>query len=204
MGRYLGPKHKLCRKFGEKLCDSPKCPVIKRPYRPGQHGPKRTPRISEYGMQLREKQKASRLYRILEKQFHNYYNKAKRQSGDTGENLVRLLEIRLDNVVYRFGFAKTRDSARQFINHGHVTVNDKKLDIPSYHTKIGDVIAIKKSSLDKKIFKEISKSLNKKDIPAWLALEDEKTLKGRVGGIPAKEDLAQGFDTSLIIEFYSR
>ncbi|MCH7491985.1 30S ribosomal protein S4 [Patescibacteria group bacterium] len=204
MGRYLGPKHKLCRKFGEKLCDSPKCPVIKRPYRPGQHGPKRPPRLSEYGLQLREKQKASGIYRVFEKQFRNYYNKAKRRSGDTGENLVQLLEIRLDNVIYRFGFAKTRDSSRQFISHGHVTVNAKKLDIPSYQVKIGDVIAIKTPSLDKILFKEIVKSINKKDIPSWLSLEDEKILKGKVVSLPVKEHLQQGFDTSLIIEFYSR
>ncbi len=204
MARYLGPKHKLCRQFWEKLCDSPKCPVVRRPYRPGQHGPRGKQRLTEYGIQLREKQKASGLYRILERQFRGYVTKAKKAKGDAGANLVRTLEMRLDNVVYRLGIAKTRDAARQYVSHGHILVNGKSVNVASYRVKIGDVIRVKERSLSRLVFSEAVKGLNKKDVPSWLSVTDQAKLQGTVVTEPAGDDLTQGFDTALIIEFYSR
>lgn len=204
MARKLGPKHRLCRQFGEKLCDSPKCPVIRRPYRPGQHGPKGKQRITEYGTQLREKQKAAGLYRILERQFRGYVLKAKKAKGDAGAFLIQSLEMRLDNTVYRLRFVKTRDAARQVVSHGHVLVNGKKVDIASYQVKIGDTISIKEKNLSRQIFTESAKALNVKDVPKWLEIVDSTKLTGKVISTPSAESLDQGFDTSLIIEFYSR
>ncbi|MBI5038054.1 MAG: 30S ribosomal protein S4 [Candidatus Kerfeldbacteria bacterium] len=204
MARKLGPKHRLCRQFGEKLCDSPKCPVVRRPYRPGQHGPKGKQRITEYGTQLREKQKAAGLYRILERQFRGYVLNAKKAKGDAGAFLIQSLEMRLDNVVYRLKFVRTRDTARQIVSHGHVMVNGKKVNIPSYQVKIGDTVSIKPKSLTRQMFVESSKALNIKDVPQWLEIVDQATLVGKVTSLPAAESLDQGFDTSLIIEFYSR
>lgn len=204
MARYTGPKHKLCRQFGEKLCDSPKCPVIKRPYRPGQHGPKGKQRLTEYGIQLREKQKASRIYHILERQFRNYVAKAKKSRGNAGANLVQLLETRLDNTLYRFKFAASREAARQAVSHGHVLVNGRKVNIPSYQAKIGDTIAINDTLLASPLYAERIKGLQEKEVPGWLELVDASKLIGRVTAMPIDSDLEQGFDTSLIIEFYSR
>lgn len=204
MGRFLGPKHRLCRQYGEKLCDSPKCPVVRRPYRPGQHGPKGAPRLSEYGLQFREKQKAAKLYRVLERQFHNYFLKSKKMKGDTSENLVRLLEMRLDNTVYRLGFAKSRNAARQAVSHGHIQVNNKKVDIPSYQVRPGEEIRIDEGSLKKTLFVETVKALNTKSIPSWLTCTDTKTLVGKVVNTPTATDLKQNFNPALIIEFYSR
>ncbi len=206
MGKDIGPKYKLSRQFGEKLDDaeSSKNPVVKRPYPPGQHGPKKMRRVSEYGQQLREKQKAKKLYGMREKQFRNYFKKAKKMKGAAGENLVALLETRLDNVLFRLGFSKTRRSARQAINHGHVRVNNKKVTIPSYHVKIGEMISIRPKSLQKILFKDVPKSISKKNLPSWLFTTDKAKLQSKVASLPAKEELEQGFDTSMIIEFYSR
>lgn len=206
MGKDTGPKYKLSRQFGEKLDDaqSPKNPVVKRPYPPGQHGPKRMRRVSEYGQQLREKQKAKKLYGMREKQFRNYFVKAKKMKGAAGGNLVILLETRLDNVLFRLGFLKTRRGARQAINHGHIRVNDKKVTIPSYHITIGETISIKPNSLPKVLFKDIPKSISKKNLPSWLVITDDSKLQSKIASLPAKEELEQGFDTSMIIEFYSR
>ncbi|MFA5134676.1 MAG: 30S ribosomal protein S4 [Patescibacteria group bacterium] len=204
MGRNLEPKHKLCRQYGMRLCDSPKCPAIKRPYRPGMHGPKGRQRISEYGLQLREKQKARKIYGILERQFRNYYHKAKQMKGDTGANLVTLLETRLDNVMYRLKIAKTRSAARQMVNHGHVLVNQRKNTIPSLHVSAGDSVQIKTKSITKPLFRDISKSIKVKELPSWLTFEDISKLQAKITGTPSKEELNQGFETAMIIEFYSR
>ncbi len=204
MGRYIGPKHRLCRQYGTRLCDSPRCPVIRRAYRPGQHGPKGPQRISEYGTQLREKQKVKKIYGLFERQFRNYYLKAKSSKGDTGENLMKLLEMRLDNTIYRLKFSKTRSAARQSVNHGHIMVNGKKVTIPSYQVKSGDHISIKPSVAEKVLFKEVKKGIDPKELPSWLSIEDKKDLVAKVTGIPAHDEIQQGFDTSMIIEFYSR
>jgi len=210
MARNLDPKCKQCRRVGEKLflkgerCFSSKCAMVKSNYPPGAHGPKGTSRLSEFGLQLREKQKLIKTYRLLEKQFRNYFVKAKKMKGQTGENLLRLLEIRLDNAIYRLGLVKSRDKARQIINHGHVVVNDKKVDIPSYQLKVGDTISIKPVSLQKKFFKEIIKKVNKKELPSWLSYLDEKKLKVKVTSLPTQDEMSTGIDTAMIVEFYSR
>jgi small subunit ribosomal protein S4 len=210
MGKKLGPQCKQCRREGKKLflkgerCFTSKCAMVKRNYPPGAHGiTKRKPRVTEYGLQLREKQKAKRIYGILERQFRNYYRKAIKKVGDTGEILFQFLEQRLDNVVYRLGFAKSRKLARQLVNHGHFLVNGKKVDIPSFELKLGDIVSIKESSLKLAPFKDLSEVLKKQETVAWLSL-DPKTLEGKVLVKPTKEDLAEAFDVKLIVEYYSR
>ncbi len=193
----------MCRREGVSLCGKEKCAVKKRSFTPGMHGPGRRARLSVYGTQLREKQKAKRLYNILERQFKNYFEKASKQKGNTGDILVQLLEERLDNVVYRLGFASTRRQARQLVNHAYFEVNDKKVNIPSYRVKVGDVISIRKNKAEKKITKEIKERLSKHETPSWLHLDPEK-MSGKVTSIPEGEDLKQVFDTKLIVEFYSR
>lgn len=177
--------------------------MIKKNYAPGIHGPKRKPRQSEYCLQLREKQKTKRLYNVLEKQFKLTFDKGRKQKGDVGENLLRLLETRFDNTVYRLGFADSRNQARQFINHGHFTINGKKVDIPSYQVRTGDIIAIKKSSKDNKIFKNLSNKLKKAEIKGWLNL-DIAEFSGKVLHAPKKDDLETKINTPMIVEFYSK
>jgi len=210
MGRDLRPKIKLERREGVRLGlkgaknDSAKHPMIKRPYAPGQHGPsKKNKRLSGYGTRLREKQKAKKMYRLLERAFHNYFTKAGKQSGNTSENLLRLLETRLDNVVYRLGLAVSRDTARQLVTHGHITVNGKKVDIPSYEIKVGETIGPKKTFLVKKYWQELTPTLAKQEVPGWLSL-DEKNIEGTVISLPQKDELNVPFDPTMIIEFYSR
>ncbi len=209
MGRDLNPKCKYCRREGVKLflkgdrCFSGKCALVKRNYPPGVHGPKRLTRLTVYGRQLREKQKLKRMYGLLEKQLKLYFQKSIKQKGETGDNLVRLLEMRLDNVVYRLGFAKSRATARQLVNHGHFLVNGKKVNIPSYQVKVGDVVSLKPSSKDLKIFVNLEKQLNKKETPEWL-LPDPTKLAGKVVAVPSKDDLKQIFDIKAVVEFYSR
>src|SRR3989339_135595 len=176
MSRYLGPKHKLCRREGVKLCDSPKCPVIKRNYPPGVHGPKGAPRLTPFGEQLREKQKARRLYSIQEKQFRNYFKKAIKLKGDTGNFIIGMLEKRLDNVIYRLGIAKTRAQARQLVSHGFITINEKKVNIPSYEVKIKDIVGISKSKINKKVFLELDKQLKKSKSPSWIHFDMDKKI----------------------------
>lgn len=207
MARNLDPKCKRCRREGEKLylkgekCFTPKCPMVKRTYPPGMHGPKlQSQRLTEYGSQLREKQKAKNIYGVLERQFRNYVKKAMRQEGDSGENLLRLLELRLDNVVYRLGLAKSRSVARQFVSHNHILVNNKKVNIPSTQLRIGDTVAIKEKS--KKLFSDIAKN-TKKQNSSWLAF-DSKNLSGKVLSPPPFEDVKQTLKVPLILEFYSR
>lgn len=176
----------------------------RRPYGPGQHGPKQTrKRVSTYGLQLREKQKAKLLYDLREKQFRNYYKKAIRMDGDTGESLVRMLELRLENAIFRMGFAKTRQQARQLVSHKYFTVNGKPVNIRSYKVKSGDVIAFKDNKKDKKIMPELLKHAETVTVPSWLSVDITKG-SGQVLSEPQGDDLTQPFDPKLIIEFYSR
>ena len=208
MARYKESVCRLCRREGVKLylkadrCYTDKCAVVKRAYAPGQHGQRRK-KSSEYGLQLREKQKARRFYGILEKQFRNYFFEADRQKGIAGENLVRLLERRLDNVIYRLGLAGSRPEARQLVRHGHVTVNDKKVDIPSYLLKVGDEIAIRDKSKSSTKFKEIAEAAVHKSSPPWLEV-DKENLRGRVVAMPNREDIDVPLEEHLIVEKYSR
>jgi len=210
MGRNLDPKCKQCRRIGDKLflkgdkCFSTKCPLVKRGYPPGDHGPKGQRRLSEYGQQLKEKQKAKKTYRLLEKQFNNYYKKAVNIKGDTGENLLFLLEFRLDNVVYRLGLTRSRDEARQLIKHRHITVNKKKIDIPSYQAKLNDIIGIKPKSLGNKSIQESLKSLKTKELPEWLAITNKKEFEAKIINKPDLEMLKKTINASLIVEYYSK
>ncbi len=202
MARDLRPKHKLCRLYGEKLCDSPKCPLTRRNYPAGQHGANRKhAKLSGYGKQLREKQKAKRLYGILERQFSNYVAEASNKTGDTSKILTTYLESRLDNVVYRCGIASSRAAARQIVAHGHITVNGKKLDIPSYRVKIGEVVAVKDGAKKSKLFESVAEKMSKTEIPAWLGA-DTKQLSVKVLNAPVLEN--PQFNAKSIIEFYSR
>lgn len=203
LGRYTGPKHKLCRRVGEPLCGSPKCPALKRPYPPGQHGTKLQGRkLSEYGLRLLEKQKLRYIYGLMERQFHRYFERAARGRGNTGEMLLRLLETRLDAVVYRLGFARTIAQARQLVNHGHITVNGRKVDIPSYQVRPGDVIAVAEKSRDLGIVREALETL-RVEPPAYLSADPER-LEGRLLRYPERDEIPVAIDEKLIVEFYSR
>jgi small subunit ribosomal protein S4 len=183
-------------------CYSPKCAIETRNYAPGQHGQARK-KFSEYGLQLREKQKARRIYGIGEDQFRLYFAKAERQPGVTGENLLRLLERRIDNVVYRLGLAYSRPEARQLVLHGHFRVNGKKVTIPSYLLKVGDVITVKDNSRSSNKFVELAEVAAAKTKPAWLSY-DKEALRGVVEAIPAREDIDTPVNEQLIVELYSR
>jgi len=208
MARYTGADCRLCRREGVKLflkgdrCYSDKCGVERRPYPPGQAG-KRRPRDSEYRVQLREKQKTKRIYGLLEKQFRSYYELANRQKGITGENLLRLLETRLDNVVYRLGFAKSRDEARQVVRHNHITVNGRKVNIPSYRVRPGDVVAIAEKSKDLLVIKTALISSEKIEVPGWLEVDIEK-LSGKVLSMPERDQIDAPVHEQLIVELYSK
>ena len=210
MAKDLDPKCKKCRREGVKLflkgqkCFSPKCPIVRRNYPPGLHGQKgRRGRMTEYGQQLREKQKAKRVYGILERQFRNYYQKAIKQRGDTGEIIQQLLEMRLDNVIYRSGFADSRKQARQMVNHGLFLVNGKKVNIPSYQLKPKDEITIKPEKTKAKIFTDLEKKLEKKEFPNWLHF-DLKTNTVKILNKPTGNELEKTFNPRLIVEFYSK
>jgi small subunit ribosomal protein S4 len=208
MARYTGADCRLCRREGVKLflkgdrCYSDKCGVERRPFPPGQAGKKR-PRDSEYRVQLREKQKAKRIYGLLEKQFRNYYGVASRQKGITGENLLRLLESRLDNVVYRLGFAKSRDEARQVVRHGHFIVNGRRVDIPSYRVRPGDTIAVAAKASDLLVIKTSLVASEKIEVPGWLEVDIEK-LSGKVLSLPQREQIDAPVREQLIVELYSK
>lgn len=207
MARYTGSVCRLCRREGCKLflkgdrCYSGKCSVIKRPTAPGVQARGRK-KISEYGIQLREKQKVKRAYGMLEAQFEKYYKLAERMKGKTGENLLKLLEMRLDNVVYRLGLADSRAQARQTVLHGHILVNGKKVDIPSYFVSVGDEISVKKTSADTDRFKEIRNS-EARPMPSWLSM-DNAALTGKVVAEPAREDMDLTIEEHLIVEYYSK
>jgi len=208
MARYTGADCRLCRREGIKLflkgdrCYTDKCAVEKRPYPPGMAGKKR-PRDSEYRVQLREKQRAKRMYGLLEKQFRGYYTIASAQKGITGENLLRLLESRLDNVVYRLGFAKSRDEARQVVRHGHITVNDHRVDIPSYRVRPGEVIAVRTKSKELLVIKTALIASEKIEVPGWLEVDIEK-LQGKVLSLPTREQIDAPVREQLIVELYSK
>ncbi len=203
MSRYLGPKHKLCRREGVRLCDSPKCPVIRRPYPPGMHGPMGKGRLTPYGVQFREKQKVKRTYGVNERQFHNYFLRSIRRTGDTGAFLARMLEMRLDNVVYRLGFGATRPQARQMVSHGFILVNGERVNIASYSTLPKDVITIAPNKSQSKLLVGLDRKLAKRDLPEWLAL-DAATLTGKIVSEPAADLLATVINAKPIVEHYSR
>lgn len=208
MARYTGPVCRLCRREGVKLflkgerCYSDKCAIEKRNYAPGQHGQRRS-KQSEYGLQLREKQKARRIYGVLEGQFRGYSSEAERKKGVAGENLLVILETRFDNVVYRLGFADSRAQARQFVRHNHFTLNGKKANIPSIQLKVGDIIQLKEDSKDSAIIKAIVDNLGTKTPPVWLEL-DKDNLTGKVVNLPTKEEIDIPVDEQMIVELYSR
>ncbi len=208
MARYTDADCKRCRREKMKLflkgskCDSPKCPFEKRPYPPGQHGRGRS-KESEYLLQLREKQKAVRMYGVLEKQFGNYYVEANRQSGKTGDNLLRILESRLDNVVFRAGFAKSRDMARQSVNHGHFTVNGKKVDIPSFRVSPNDIIEVKPSSREMTPFVVAHAEVGERTVPAWLEVVPSK-MRIIVHSLPERTVIDTPVQEQLIVELYSK
>ncbi len=204
MARYTGPKARICRKFGENIFGAPKYDKIlkKKGYAPGEHGQGFKKRKSEYGVHLEEKQKARMIYCLLEKQFRGYFKKAAKQSGVTGENLFRLLEMRLDNVVFRLGLVATRMQARQVVTHAHITVNGKRVNIPSYQCKQGDVIQVKEKSKGMAMFLDNIGNSAVDSYP-WLAF-DKKSLKGEVLSIPTREQIPVNIDDRLIVEFYSK
>jgi small subunit ribosomal protein S4 len=206
MARYTGASCRLCRREGQKLflkgerCYSVKCAIEKRNFAPGQHGQSRK-KLSEYGVQLREKQKAKRFYGLQETQFRNLFDKAVKKKGITGENLLIMLETRMDNVVFRLGFASSRKEARQLVTHGHFTVNGKKLDIPSAIVSPGDVIKVKEKSTNSPKFQEIKEmSIS---VPTWLTV-DVETLEGKVISLPRREDIDTPVAEHLIVELYSK
>lgn len=202
MARYTGPKHKLCRAEGIALCGSSKCPVVKRNAGPpGQHGQKGRRKQSEYSTQLREKQKVKRLYGVLERQFAKYYQMAARKKEATGEALLQILESRLDNTVYRLNLAKSRQQARQIVNHGHVLVNNKKVNIPSYNVKIGDVITLSPKASNWEFIKLISEELKDSKTPPWL---EKKATVGKITAMPSRDDIDIDINERLIVEYYSR
>ena len=208
VARYTGPLCRICRREGEKLflkgdrCYTEKCAIDRRKYPPGQHG-QGFRKLSDYGIQLREKQKVRKTYGLLERKFRRYFQEAERKKGITGEVLLQLLESRLDNIVYRMGFASNRRKARQFVNHGHFLVNGKRVTLASYETKAGDTIEVDESSRD---IPEILDSLSKAEhrgIPAWVEIDSEK-MKGKILNIPSREEIQLPVKEQLIVELYSK
>ena len=208
MARYKDEQCRICRREGQKLflkgarCYSDKCSISRRNYAPGQHGQKRA-KLSEYGTQLREKQKTKSYYGVGEKQFRRYFEMASNKKGVTGENLLQILESRLDNVVYRLGFGTSRAQARQFVNHGQFEVNGKKVNIPSYLVKAGDVITVREIKKDSKIAKENAEVNSSKPIPEWLEKNNEK-LEVKVVRLAEREDVDLPVEEHLIVELYSK
>ncbi len=209
MARYTDPVCRLCRREGMKLflkgakCFSDKCPIEKRNFAPGQHGKDRKAKIVGYGLQLREKQKTKRIYFTQEGQFRNYFEKAARSKGVTGELLLQQLERRLDNVVYRMGLGSSRRQARQLVRHGHVAVNGRKVNIPSYEVSVGEEIAIRQGSLKLAILEQAKEFASHQNAPTWLEI-DRDNYKGRVLSLPKREDINQPVNEQLIVELYSK
>ncbi|HHX58710.1 MAG TPA: 30S ribosomal protein S4 [Candidatus Moranbacteria bacterium] len=211
MAKNLGSKCKLCRRAGEKLflkgdrCATPKCALVRKAYKPGMHGPKGEGRgLSDYGSQLKEKQKLKRSYGLSEQQFRKHLVEAQSKQGVVGDNLMSRLEMRLDNVVYRLGFASSRSQARQMVSHKAFLLNGRSLNIPSAEVKVGDEIQVKKHKADRKYFKDLQLVLKGgANIPKWLSL-DPAELKGKVLSNPTREEIGLGFDLASVIEFYSR
>lgn len=208
MARYTGPVCRQCRREGVKLylkgdkCYGDKCSFSRHGYAPGQHGQGRK-KVSEYGIQLREKQKARRIYGILERQFRSYFEKAEHQKGITGENLLILLERRLDNIVYRLGIAASRTQGRQIVRHGHIAVNGHRVDIPSYLVKPDDVIEVRESSKDQPFFRQVAENLGQKTVAAWLEL-NAQDMNGKIVRYPTREEIDIPIQEHLIVELYSK
>jgi len=209
LARYTEALCRLCRRENLKLflkgdrCYGDKCAYDRRPYAPGQHGQRRGGKISDYQLQLREKQKVKRIYGILEKQFRRYYYQAEKKKGITGTNLLLLLESRIDNIVYRMGFATSRNQARQLVRHNHFLVNGKKTNIPSYQVKVGDVIEIKEGSRKVPMFSEAMETVVRRGIPSWMEV-DKDAFKGTLKALPGREDLTMPIQEQLIVELYSK
>lgn len=208
MARYIGPVCRLCRRQGEKLmlkgerCTSRKCALERRSLPPGRQRPQRR-KISDRGLQLREKQKARHSYGLMERQFRKHFAEAEKRPGVTGENLLQILEMRLDNVVYRLGFAESRRQARQIVCHGHISINGRKMDIPSYAVKVGDAIAWRDRGTRTEYYKRVAEQIADKVVPEWLSLDSEK-LCGRVLASPKRSDIDSRIDEKVIVEYYSR
>ncbi|SEG99688.1 small subunit ribosomal protein S4 [Nonomuraea solani] len=208
MARYTGADCKLCRREKTKLflkgskCESAKCPIEIRPYPPGEHGRGR-PKESEYQLQLREKQKTRRIYGVLEKQFRNYYEEAAGKSGKSGEVLLQILETRLDNVVFRAGLAQSRDAARQQVRHGHITVNGRKVDIPSYRVREHDIIEVRESKRNLLPYEVARATAGDRTVPAWLGVVPEK-LRVLVHQLPVRQQIDTQVQEQLIVEYYSK
>ncbi|MEN3045260.1 MAG: 30S ribosomal protein S4 [Candidatus Hydrothermales bacterium] len=209
MARMIGPRCRLCRREGMQLflkgerCFTDKCSLKRRPYPPGIHGPVKKPRLSIYGLQLREKQKAKRIYGVMEKQFKRYFEIARKMPGNTGENLLSILERRLDNVVFRLGFAISRSQARQMVSHGNVLVNGRKVDIPSYLVKEGDLIKIKEKLKDNPFLRYALQRRERSPLPDWLYFNPEK-LEGKILRLPQRKDVTYPIQENLIVELYSK
>jgi len=204
----------VCRREGLKLylkgarCDGPKCPIVKRQpaknFPPGQHGQRRTRRPSEFGLQLREKQKVRRFYGVMESQFHKHFVEAERRGGVTGDNLLQILESRLDNVIYRMGFADSRRQARQLVRHGHFVVNGRKTNVPSFLVKPGDIVSVRTQSRNRTYFTDYGEVLSTRKAPDWMSI-DSSALSGRVLSLPARDQVeVPSFNEALVVEHYSR
>jgi small subunit ribosomal protein S4 len=209
MARYSGPVCRLCRREGMKLflkgerCYTEKCAIEKRNLPPGQHGKLRKAKVVGYGLQLREKQKVKRIYGVLENQFRRYFEMADRTRGITGETLLQLLERRLDNVLYRLGLATSRAQARQLARHGHFTVNGRKVDIPSYQVKPGDVVGVRASSAENPAIQHALEEVKGRGVPEWLSF-DSGTMSGRIASLPTREQINLPVQEQLIVELYSK
>jgi small subunit ribosomal protein S4 len=209
LARYTGSSCRLCRRENLKLflkgdrCYGDKCAFERRPYAPGHHGQRRGGKPSDYSIQLREKQKVKRIYGVLEKSFRGFYSRAERQKGITGTNLLILLESRLDNIVYRMGFANSRNQARQMVRHNHFLVNNKKVNIPSYQVRVGDVVEVKEKSRKISQLLEGMETVVRRGIPNWIEFEKEK-FRGTVKGLPNREDITMPIQEQLIVELYSK
>ena len=208
MARYTGPQCRLCRRETEKLflkgdrCFTEKCAVERRQYPPGQHGQRRG-KLSDYGVQLREKQKVRNTYGVLEKQFRKYFHKAERKKGVTGEVLLQFLETRMDNIVHRMGFAPNRNSARQLVRHGHFLVNGRDVNVPSFNVHVGDIVEVRTSSRDLDTIKDSISRVEQRGIPSWVEM-DFQNFKGKVLQIPSREDIQLTAQEQLIVELYSK
>lgn len=209
MARYIGSVCRLCRRENLKMflkgdrCFSDKCSFDRRSYPPGQHGQRRRGKLSDYGIQLREKQKVKRMYGLSEKQFRLFFERAERQKGITGTNLLVLLERRLDNVVYRLGFVNSRNQGRQFVRHNHFTLNGQKVNIPSYIVKVGDVIEVREKSRKIQAIGDSLDAVVRRGVPQWLNL-DKDNMKAIISGIPVRDDLTMPMQEQLIVELYSK
>jgi len=208
LARYTGSQCRICRRETEKLflkgdrCFTEKCAVERRQYPPGQHGQRRS-KLSEYGIQLREKQKVRKMYGVLEKQFRNYFKSAEKKRGVTGEILLQLLETRLDNIVCRMGFAPNRNSARQLVNHGHFLVNGRKVNIPSFSVRVGDLVEVRESSRNLALIGDSLSGNEQKGVPAWIEM-DFQNFKGKLLQIPSRDDIQLPAQEQLIVELYSK